>query len=129
MSEGTFGKVYRAKIGEKLFALKKIKVDDAKMERGFPITSIREIKVLKLLKGHPNMVKLTEIVRSKSQAVYLVFEFVEFDLLRIAKHEQVVFNRLQLKYLFKEIMKGVAFMHSKNIIHRDIKNANILVSA
>ena len=66
LSEGTFGKVYRAKIGDKLFALKKIKVDDAKHERGFPITSIREIKVLKLLKGHPNIVQLTEIVRSKS---------------------------------------------------------------
>jgi len=30
LSEGTFGKVYRAKIGDKLFALKKIKVDDTK---------------------------------------------------------------------------------------------------
>ena len=61
--------------------------------------------------------------------MYLVFEFVEFDLLRISNKKEVVFNKLQLKYLFKEIMKGVAFMHSKNIIHRDIKNANILLSA
>ena len=78
INEGTFGKVYKAKIGDNLFALKKIKVDNP--EKGFPITSIREIKVLKKLADHPNIVKLVDIVRSKSQAVYLVFEFVEFDL-------------------------------------------------
>jgi serine/threonine protein kinase len=64
INEGTFGKVYRAKIGDDLFALKKIKVDNS--ERGFPITSIREIKVLKKLADHPNIVKLVDIVRSKS---------------------------------------------------------------
>ena len=78
INEGTFGKVYKAKIGDNLFALKKIKVDNP--EKGFPITSIREIKVLKKLTDHPNIVKLVDIVSSKSQAVYLVFEYVEFDL-------------------------------------------------
>lgn len=55
IGEGTFGKVYRAKIGDKLYALKKIKVEAANDE-GFPITSIREIKVLKKLAKHPNIV-------------------------------------------------------------------------
>ena len=46
IGEGTFGKVYRAKIDDKLYALKKIKVE-ANVDGGFPITSVREIKVLK----------------------------------------------------------------------------------
>ena len=86
INEGTFGKVYRAKIGDEIFALKKIKVEE-KNNHGFPITSIREIKVLKKLERHPNIVQLVDIVRSKSQAVYLVFEFVEFDLYRILRRE------------------------------------------
>ena len=56
INEGTFGKVYRAKIGDKLYALKKIKVE-TNPDGGFPITSIREIKMLKKL-DHPNIVKL-----------------------------------------------------------------------
>ena len=38
--------MYRAKIDDKLYALKKIKVE-ANVDGGFPITSVREIKVLK----------------------------------------------------------------------------------
>jgi len=99
IGEGTFGKVYKAKIGDKLFALKKIKMEHSK--EGFPITSIREIKVLNKLHSHPNIVHLEEIVRSKGQSVYLVFEFVEFDLHEVIKRPIVVFTKLQLKYLLK----------------------------
>jgi serine/threonine protein kinase len=52
-------------------------------EEGFPITSIREIKVLNKVCEHPNIVKLNEIVRAKGNSVYLVFEFVENDLQKI----------------------------------------------
>lgn len=127
INEGTFGKVYRAKIGDEIFALKKIKVEE-KNNHGFPITSIREIKVLKKLERHPNIVQLVDIVRSKSQAVYLVFEFVEFDLYRILRREQVVFSKPQLKFLMKQIMDGLVFMHRNGIIHRDIKSENLLVN-
>lgn len=34
-------------------------------KNGFPITSIREIMVLRKLKDHPNIIKLVDIVRSK----------------------------------------------------------------
>ena len=86
VNEGTFGKVYRAKIGDNVYALKKIKVEATK-DDGFAITSYREIKMLKKLGEHPNIVQLVDIVRSKSQAVYLVFEYVEFDLYRILRKE------------------------------------------
>ena len=92
INEGTFGKVYKAKIDDNLFALKKIKVD--MHDKGFPITSIREIKVLKKLAEHPNIVKLVDIVSSKSNAVYLVFEFVEFDLYKLLRKENTAFTKL-----------------------------------
>lgn len=66
---------------------------DEKADQGFPITSIREIKVLKKLKNHPNIVQLVNIVRSKSQAVYLVFEFLEFDLYRVLRKESIIFDK------------------------------------
>ena len=69
IGEGTFGKVFKAKIhgsGDKLFALKMIKMDNDK--EGFPITAMREIKLLKSL-NHPNIVNLVEIVTSQPSEV------------------------------------------------------------
>ena len=37
-------------------------------------------------------------------------------------------NTDHIKYLTFEIMKGVLFMHSKGVIHRDLKPLNILVN-
>ena len=126
-----FGKVYRAKIGDKLYALKKIKVEGDHGIHGFPITSIREIKVAKKLANGPNIVQLVDIVRSKSQAVYLVFEYVEFELAKILrkKEDVVVFDKIQLKYLMKQMLDGLNFMHKNRIIHRDIKCENILLNS
>eukprot|EP00349_Pseudokeronopsis_sp_Brazil_P009210 CAMPEP_0202971492 /NCGR_PEP_ID=MMETSP1396-20130829/27921_1 /ASSEMBLY_ACC=CAM_ASM_000872 /TAXON_ID= /ORGANISM="Pseudokeronopsis sp., Strain Brazil" /LENGTH=79 /DNA_ID=CAMNT_0049700943 /DNA_START=177 /DNA_END=416 /DNA_ORIENTATION=+ len=66
IGEGTFGAVYKAKNCEtgELVALKRIKMDNEK--EGFPITAIREIKILKRLQ-HPNVISLKEIVTSKPQ--------------------------------------------------------------
>ena len=56
--------VYRAKNKEtgEVVALKRVRMDNEK--EGFPITAIREIKILKVL-NHKNVVRLQEIVTSK----------------------------------------------------------------
>ena len=38
-----------------------------------------------------------------------------------------MFSKPQLKYLMKQIMDGLVFMHRNQIIHRDIKAENILI--
>ena len=69
-------------------------------------------------------------MRSKSQAIYLVFEFVEYDLFKVMNAKPVVvFNKAQLKYIFKEILQGLAFMHQSGVIHRDVKSENILIDS
>ena len=129
IGEGTFGKVYKAKIENdgRLYALKKIKMENA--DNGFPITSIREVKVLKLC-AHPNIVNLVDVVRGRGNSVYLVFEFVENDLHKLiySKENPIVFNKMQLKYILRQMLEGCKYMHSKGIIHRDIKGGNILIN-
>jgi serine/threonine protein kinase len=65
IGEGTYGTVFRGtdKQGSKV-ALKMIRMETEK--EGFPITAIREIKLLSSLK-HENIVNLREIVRSKGK--------------------------------------------------------------
>jgi len=36
-------------------------------------------------------------------------------------------NETLAKYLFKQIIEGIGYIHSKNILHRDIKLENILL--
>lgn len=117
--------VYQAKIGDTMYALKKIKMETQK--NGFPITSIREIMVLRKL-DHPNIVQLVDIVRSKGQSIYLVFEFATHDLQKLIEQPQIVFTKMQLKFLLKSMLQGLCHMHQQRIMHRDIKGGNILIN-
>lgn len=68
IGEGTYGQVYKAKdkdTGE-LVALKKVRLENEK--EGFPITAVREIKILRQL-NHPSIVNLKEIVTDKQDAL------------------------------------------------------------
>lgn len=63
-NSGTFGEVFKAKhrASKKIVALKKVLMENEK--EGFPITALREIKILQLLK-HENVVNLIEICATR----------------------------------------------------------------
>ena len=52
----------RSNFSGEIVALKKVRMDNEK--EGFPITALREIKILKSL-DHKNVIKMKEIVTSK----------------------------------------------------------------
>lgn len=68
IGEGTYGQVYKARDRrtQQLVALKKVRLENEK--EGFPITAVREIKILRQL-NHKNIVNLREIVTDKQDAV------------------------------------------------------------
>lgn len=68
IGEGTYGQVYKArdKNTGQLVALKKVRLENEK--EGFPITAVREIKILRQL-NHKNIVNLREIVTDKQDAL------------------------------------------------------------
>lgn len=53
---------------------------------GFPITSLREIKILKKLRKHPNIVNLSDVVVGKKKdSVFLVFEYCDIDVAKLVE--------------------------------------------
>jgi len=133
VGEGTYGQVYRARNKEsgETVALKRVRMDNEK--EGFPITAIREIKILKVL-NHKNVVRLKEIVTSKGAdynqgkgSIYMVMEFCDHDLTGLTDAGQK-FTIPQIKCYMKQLLEGLAYCHAQKVLHRDIKGSNLLIS-
>uniref|UniRef100_UPI003AADBA75 uncharacterized protein cdk12 n=1 Tax=Centroberyx gerrardi TaxID=166262 RepID=UPI003AADBA75 len=136
IGEGTYGQVYKAKdkdTGE-LVALKKVRLDNEK--EGFPITAIREIKILRQL-NHRSVVNMKEIVTDKQDALdfkkdkgafYLVFEYMDHDLMGLLESGLVQFSHEHIRSFMRQLMEGLDYCHKKNFLHRDIKCSNILLN-
>ncbi|KAL9558918.1 hypothetical protein PS6_001029 [Mucor atramentarius] len=104
VGEGTYGKVYKARNGKtgKLMALKRIRMKTEK--DGFPITAMREIKLLQKLK-HERIVELQEIMVAKG-SVYMVLEYMDHDLSGILGHPNFTFEPAHAKSLVKQMLEG-----------------------
>lgn len=141
IGEGTYGQVYMAreiKTGE-IVALKKIRMDNER--EGFPITAIREIKILKKL-HHENVIKLKEIVTSPGAerdeqgrpdgnkykgGIYMVFEYMDHDLTGLADRPGMRFSVPQIKCYMRQLLTGLHYCHVNQVLHRDIKGSNLLI--
>lgn len=130
VGEGTYGVVYKArtnKTGE-IVALKKIRLEQE--DEGVPSTAIREISLLKEMKDE-NVIKLLDIVHSEAK-LYLVFEFLDMDLKKYMDKVEKVGDGEGLgpdivKKFTYQLVKGVNYMHSRRVLHRDLKPQNLLV--
>lgn len=128
IEEGSYGIVSRArhKATGEVVALKQLKLDKEKY--GFPITSLREIHTL-MEARHPHIVGLQKlVVGSTLRQIYLVMEFVEHDLKTLLNKMRTPFLPSETKALLKQILSAVALMHSRWIVHRDLKTSNLLMS-
>ncbi|XP_055349171.1 cell division control protein 2 homolog 3-like [Paramacrobiotus metropolitanus] len=88
---------------------------------------LREAEILARL-DHPNIVRLLSAFCDGPQKT-LVMEYVHFTLEALIVDRGIAaFSVGQVKYYLQGVAQGLAYLHSENIIHRDMKPNNVLVS-
>lgn len=89
---------------------------------------LKEIEHLRAGAG-PNVIALREVLFKEhhdSLSVVCVFDYAEHDLLGVTAR-RIRFGSQSVKFIFKEVVRGVAHLHAQGIFHRDLKTANILL--
>eukprot|EP01100_Stratorugosa_tubuloviscum_P009418 TRINITY_DN3956_c0_g1_i1.p1 TRINITY_DN3956_c0_g1~~TRINITY_DN3956_c0_g1_i1.p1 ORF type:complete len:296 (-),score=134.07 TRINITY_DN3956_c0_g1_i1:259-1146(-) len=125
IGEGTYGVVYKARDirNQQIIALKKIRVDSE--DEGVPSTAIREVSLLKELSRHQSIVSLLDVVYINNK-LYLVFEYLDYDLKRYMDSTSVMSSALVKSYS-NQLLSGIQYCHSHRVLHRDLKPQNLLI--
>ncbi|XP_020692033.1 probable serine/threonine-protein kinase DDB_G0276461 isoform X1 [Dendrobium catenatum] len=132
IAEGGFSCVYLAHdVGNvsKQYALKHMICQDGESLD----LAMKEIKVMKLLKGHPNVVTLVAhsiLDMGRRKEVLLVLEFCEESLVHVLESRGTAyFEEKKVLSIFRDVCNAVFAMHSLSppIAHRDLKAENVLL--
>ncbi|KAJ5223697.1 hypothetical protein N7468_008239 [Penicillium chermesinum] len=123
---GTYGKVFKGihVFTQRKVALKKIRMEGEK--DGFPVTAVREVKLLQHLRNH-NVVSLLEVMVEHNEC-FMVFEYLSHDLTGLINHPNFNLTLAHKKNLAQQMFEGLSYLHHRGVLHRDIKAANILIS-
>ena len=124
LGDGSFGVVFCAiniQTGMKI-AMKQIEklkenvIDDLEIKN--------EINILKKL-DHPNIVKIYEFYNTKKN-YFLITEYYKYG--ELYNYLKFSYNETQIAVLFYQVFSGLCYLHENNILHRDLKLENIMIS-
>ncbi|KAL1460485.1 hypothetical protein WDU94_012465, partial [Cyamophila willieti] len=127
IGKGGFATVFRAKNYKKNqdVAVKVINWQLMK-ERKFEEKVLQEIEIHSKL-CHPNVIKLLDHF-SYSDNIYLVLELCENDTVKRYLDENGKLSEREARDLLEQIVQGLLYLQSQNIVHRDIKPDNLLLT-
>ncbi|KAJ3707874.1 hypothetical protein LUZ61_011579 [Rhynchospora tenuis] len=132
---GSYGKVvlYRSTKDDKLYALKVFNKPHLVKLRVAPSETamtdvLREVSIMKML-DHPNIVNLIEVIDDcKTDKFYMVLEYVESKWACDDSGALSSLGESTARSYLRDIVAGLTYLHSHNIIHGDIKPDNLLVT-
>lgn len=90
---------------------------------------ILEIEILKQIK-HPNLVKYIDsgnVIIEHQKLAYVVLDFISGETLADKMKRETKLNPYEAKEIILGVLNGLNHLHSKQIIHNDITNLNIML--
>jgi serine/threonine protein kinase len=131
VGQGAYGVVCAAldKETQEMVAIKKI--CNTFEHNMFCKRTLREIKLLRIL-VHENIIGVRQILRPINPAnfddIYVISDLMETDLSCIIKSPQALSDE-HVQFFLYQLLRAVKFIHTSNVIHRDLKPRNLLVNS
>lgn len=124
IGEGSFGTVYRGKHNPTGYELA-VKVVDMDEENFGSLNN--EINTLKRCKHH-NIVSYFGSC-SQADSIWILMDNHKLGSVRdVIERRNRPLKEKEVAYICREVLKGLEYLHSQDIVHRDIKSAHILMN-
>lgn len=126
IGKGSYSTVYKGydTLNDTVVAVKKMHKETVH-KKGLISRIYKEVELLKALSACENIIKIYDVVEN-DQFVYLMLEYCNGGDLESILSKRVLIAK-ESSYLIKQILNGVKYMYSNNVLHRDMKPSNILI--
>ena len=131
IGEGAYSTVYTVRRIEddQLYALKKVKIQSLSMKE--KQNALNEVRILASVNS-PFVISYKEsFIDEKDQTLCIVMEYADegdlFQKITLYKKLHTTFEENDVWKIFIQITKGLHDLHSYNILHRDLKSANVFL--
>jgi serine/threonine protein kinase len=123
---GSYAVVWKARRSDgHLFAIKELK------QRDMPWDAVRALPEVSFMGplSHPNILTLHTVVRVRGR-VFLIMDQADASLyqtLQCMTSTGKQFSEPEVRWLMRQLLRGLAYAHGQRIIHRDVKPENLLL--